>query len=102
MLREYPLFCRGETSEPLDHPLQATLAEFYPAPLATGENLFSHQDARNLIHYGGRMPADPGSAACRTVATRCRWQSPPVRVSAAMQAIPTCSSRRAGSPTARA
>ena len=24
-----------------------------PAPMATGENLFSHQDAQNLIRYGG-------------------------------------------------
>ncbi|MCC6828938.1 MAG: mandelate racemase, partial [Acetobacteraceae bacterium] len=28
----------------------------YPAPMATGENLFSHQDARNLIRYGGMRP----------------------------------------------
>jgi L-alanine-DL-glutamate epimerase-like enolase superfamily enzyme len=24
--------------------------------MATGENLFSHQDARNLLHYGGMRP----------------------------------------------
>ena len=24
--------------------------------MATGENLFSHQDARNLIRYGGMRP----------------------------------------------
>jgi D(-)-tartrate dehydratase len=28
----------------------------YPGPLATGENLFSLQDARNLIRYGGMRP----------------------------------------------
>ena len=28
----------------------------YPGPMATGENLFSHQDARNLIRYGGMRP----------------------------------------------
>src|SRR3954470_2781586 len=27
-----------------------------PPPLATGENLFSHQDARNLIRHGGLRP----------------------------------------------
>ena len=27
-----------------------------PAPMATGENLFSHQDARNLIRHGGMRP----------------------------------------------
>ena len=40
----------------MDYQLQAALAEFYPAPMATGENLFSHQDARNLIRYGGMRP----------------------------------------------
>lgn len=29
------------------------MSEFYPGPMATGENLFSHQDARDLIRYGG-------------------------------------------------
>ncbi|MFL5437761.1 MAG: enolase C-terminal domain-like protein, partial [Myxococcales bacterium] len=28
----------------------------YEGPLATGENLFSHQDARNLLRYGGMRP----------------------------------------------
>ena len=41
---------------PLDFQLQAALAEFYPGPMATGENLFSHQDARNLLRYGGMRP----------------------------------------------
>ncbi len=53
MLRDYPLFWYEEAGDPLDYQLQATLAEFYPGPMATGENLFSHQDARNLIRYGG-------------------------------------------------
>ncbi len=57
MLREYPLFWYEEAGDPLDFALQAALAEFYPAPMATGENLFSHQDARNLLRYGG-MRAD--------------------------------------------
>jgi D(-)-tartrate dehydratase len=56
-LRQYDLFWFEEAGDPLDYRLQATLAEFYPGPMATGENLFSHQDARNLILYGG-MRAD--------------------------------------------
>jgi len=57
MLREYPLFWYEEAGDPLDYALQAALAEFYDRPMATGENLFSHQDARNLLRYGG-MRAD--------------------------------------------
>lgn len=56
MLRDYPLFWYEEVGDPLDFQLQAALAEFYPGPMATGENLFSHQDARNLIRYGGMRP----------------------------------------------
>jgi len=56
MLRQYPLFWYEEAGDPLDYQLQAALAEFYPAPMATGENLFSHQDARNLIRYGAMRP----------------------------------------------
>ena len=57
MLRDYPLFWYEEAGDPLDYSLQAELADFYPGPMATGENLFSHQDARNLLRYGG-MRAD--------------------------------------------
>jgi L-alanine-DL-glutamate epimerase-like enolase superfamily enzyme len=56
MLRDYPLFWYEEAGDPLDYQLQAALAEFYPGPMATGENLFSHQDARNLLRYGGMRP----------------------------------------------
>lgn len=56
MLREYPLFWYEEVGDPLDYALQAALTEFYPGPMATGENLFSHQDARNLLRYGGMRP----------------------------------------------
>ena len=56
-LREYDLFWYEEAGDPLDYELQAALAEHYPKPMATGENLFSMQDARNLIRYGG-MRAD--------------------------------------------
>lgn len=56
MLRDYPLFWYEEAGDPLDYALQAALSEFYEAPMATGENLFSHQDARNLLRYGGMRP----------------------------------------------
>jgi L-alanine-DL-glutamate epimerase-like enolase superfamily enzyme len=56
MLRDYPLFWYEEAGDPLDYALQATLAQFYPGPMATGENLFSHQDARNLLRFGGMRP----------------------------------------------
>ena len=56
MLRDYPLFWYEEAGDPLDFALQAALAEFYPGAMATGENLFSHQDAKNLIRYGGMRP----------------------------------------------
>ena len=56
MLRAYPLFWYEEPGDPLDFQLQAALGDFYPAPMATGENLFSHQDARNLLRYGGMRP----------------------------------------------
>ncbi len=56
MLRDYPLFWYEEAGDPLNYDLQAALSEFYPGPMATGENLFSHQDARNLLRYGGMRP----------------------------------------------
>jgi len=52
-LSAYDLFWYEEPGDPLDFELQARLAEHYPKPMATGENLFSMQDARNLIRYGG-------------------------------------------------
>lgn len=56
MLRRYPLFWFEEIGDPLDYQLQAAMNAFYPGPMATGENLFSHQDARNLIRYGHMRP----------------------------------------------
>ena len=56
MLCPYNLFWYEEIGDPLDYQLQAAMAEFYDGPMATGENLFSHQDARNLIRYGGMRP----------------------------------------------
>ena len=56
-LRPYGLFWYEEAGDPLDYALQAELANHYDGPMATGENLFSMQDARNLIRHGG-MRAD--------------------------------------------
>ena len=56
-LAPYGLFWYEEAGDPLDFRLQAELAHHYDHPMATGENLFSMQDARNLIRYGG-MRAD--------------------------------------------
>jgi L-alanine-DL-glutamate epimerase-like enolase superfamily enzyme len=55
-LSEYDLFWYEEAGDPLDFALQAELANHYAGPMATGENLFSMQDARNLIRYGGMRP----------------------------------------------
>jgi L-alanine-DL-glutamate epimerase-like enolase superfamily enzyme len=45
-----------EPLDPLDYSTHATLAEHYGPPIATGENLFSMLDARNLIRHGGLRP----------------------------------------------
>ena len=55
-IEPYGLFWYEEVGDPLDYQLNATLSEHYRGPIATGENLFSLQDARNLIRYGGMRP----------------------------------------------
>ena len=55
-LSQYPLFWYEEAGDPLDYELQARLGEVYAGSMATGENLFSMQDARNLIRHGGMRP----------------------------------------------
>jgi D(-)-tartrate dehydratase len=52
----YNLRWYEEPLDPLDYLLHAALATRYAPPLATGENLFSMQDARNLIRHGGLRP----------------------------------------------
>ncbi len=42
-----------EAGDPLDFNLNSELSKNYKNSLATGENLFSMQDSRNLIRYGG-------------------------------------------------
>ena len=55
-LDQYGLFWFEEIGDPLDHALNAVVSEQYRHPIATGENLFSHQDARNLVRHGGMRP----------------------------------------------
>ena len=55
-LSQYDLFWYEEAGDPLDYALQAELANHYANSMATGENLFSMQDARNLVRYGGMRP----------------------------------------------
>ncbi|HBK80307.1 MAG TPA: mandelate racemase [Nitrospinae bacterium] len=55
-LKPYGLRWYEEAGDPLDYALQAELAGHYEGPMATGENLFSMQDARNLIRHGGMRP----------------------------------------------
>src|SRR3954467_2782347 len=65
-IEPYGLFWYEEVGDPLDYRLNASLAEHYSGRLATGENLFSLQDARNLIRYGGLRPdraINPGGPA---------------------------------------
>ena len=62
----YGLRWYEEAGDPLDYRLQNSLGDTYKGALATGENLFSIQDVRNLILYGGMRPdkdvlqMDPG------------------------------------------
>lgn len=53
MIAEYNLCWFEEPVDPLDYMAHAVLAEATPVPIATGENLFSLQDFRNLLRHGG-------------------------------------------------
>ncbi|WP_306983035.1 mandelate racemase/muconate lactonizing enzyme family protein [Alkalicoccobacillus murimartini] len=55
-VKDYKLYWYEEAGDPLDYELQAKLSEVYPHAMATGENLFSLQDATNLIRHGGMNP----------------------------------------------
>lgn len=55
-LAPYKLRWYEEPTDPSDYALMAELAELYEPPLATGENLFSTQDVRNLVRHGGLRP----------------------------------------------
>jgi L-alanine-DL-glutamate epimerase-like enolase superfamily enzyme len=55
-LKDFGLKWYEEPFDPLDYLPHAILAADYPNTIATGENLFSMQDARNLIRYAGLRP----------------------------------------------
>ena len=55
-LAAYDLLWYEEPCDPLDYRGHAAVAEHYPGAVATGENLFSAADARNLLRYGGLRP----------------------------------------------
>jgi L-alanine-DL-glutamate epimerase-like enolase superfamily enzyme len=55
-LEPYGLFWYEEPGDPLDYALHAELSQQYAGALATGENLFSMQDACNLVRYAGMRP----------------------------------------------
>jgi len=52
-LGPYGLRWYEEPGDPLDYRLHADLAARYQGPIATGENLFSMQDTRNLLRHAG-------------------------------------------------
>jgi L-alanine-DL-glutamate epimerase-like enolase superfamily enzyme len=55
-LEPYGLLWYEEAGDPLDYALQAELGRHYGPAMATGENLLSMQDARNLVRHGGMRP----------------------------------------------
>src|SRR6266853_3503283 len=81
MLRDYPLFWYEEAGEPLDFQLQAALAEFYPAPMATGCNSIAHcpTDCANISARSPccKPPAGQRAGAFPMAGIRCRSISRP-------------------------
>lgn len=55
-IKDYELIWYEEAGDPLDFHLQSELSKRYPHAIATGENIFSLQDATNLIRYAGMNP----------------------------------------------
>lgn len=55
-LEPYQLLWFEEAGDPLDYELNSALAASYRGALATGENLFSRQDVKNLVLFGGMRP----------------------------------------------
>ena len=53
---DFPLAWIEEPAPPLDYERLRHVTEECPVPVATGENLFSFDDARNLHRYGGLRP----------------------------------------------
>jgi hypothetical protein len=55
-MRGFGLAWIEEPVSPLDYASLARFAQAYGGPVTTGENLFSHDDAQNLLRYGGLEP----------------------------------------------
>jgi L-alanine-DL-glutamate epimerase-like enolase superfamily enzyme len=55
-IKQYNLRWFEEPCDPLDFESQAALSKKYSGSMATGENLFSFQDARNLLRFGDLRP----------------------------------------------
>jgi L-alanine-DL-glutamate epimerase-like enolase superfamily enzyme len=55
-LSDHPLAWIEEPVHPLDYDLHRELANRFSMPIATGENLFSADDAQNLLRHGGLRP----------------------------------------------
>ena len=55
-IADYGLRWFEEPVDPLDYMGTAQVADVSTTPIATGENLFSVQDAQNLIRHGGLKP----------------------------------------------
>jgi D(-)-tartrate dehydratase len=52
----YELRWYEEIGDPLDYALNRQISELYVGAIATGENLFSVADVRNLLRFGGMRP----------------------------------------------
>jgi L-alanine-DL-glutamate epimerase-like enolase superfamily enzyme len=57
VLAAQPLAWVEEPTPALDYPAMAAFCQGYGGPVATGENLFSGDDATNLLRYGDLRPA---------------------------------------------
>jgi len=57
MVAEFGLCWYEEPVDPLDYLAHAVLADELDLDIATGENLFSVQDYRNLLRHGGLRPS---------------------------------------------
>jgi L-alanine-DL-glutamate epimerase-like enolase superfamily enzyme len=62
-VKDYHLKWYEEPLDPLDYASHAPVAEYYPDPIATGENLFSYEDMRNFC----------GTAGCVRTAITSKW-----------------------------
>ena len=56
VLAKHPLAWVEEPTPALDYAALAAFCQSHSGPVATGENLFSSDDATNLLRYGGMRP----------------------------------------------